>query len=154
MSLERDIDLLRSVPFFEGIAPEALRLIAFSADPRDLAEGARLFSAGEPAEGGFVLVEGRIDLVDERIDPPRLVERLAPGALIGELALITETVRPIGAVSSGRSRVLTVRRSLFRRMLEEYPGIAGILHDRIAERLTELAPVLDRLGGDFAALDR
>ncbi|TBW35813.1 Crp/Fnr family transcriptional regulator [Siculibacillus lacustris] len=154
MSLERDIDLLRNVPFFDGIPSEALRLLAFSADPRDYGDGARLFSAGDVAEGGAIVIDGWIDLLDERENPPRVIERLGPGALIGELALIVETTRSVAALSNGRSRVLAVRRSLFRRMLEEYPSIAVTLHDRIAERLTSLSPVVGRIGADLAAIDR
>ena len=37
MTLDRDLDLLMHVPFFEGISAEALKLIAFSSDPRDQA---------------------------------------------------------------------------------------------------------------------
>lgn len=145
MTLERDIDLLKRIPFFEGIAAEPLKLIAFSADGRDLADGQFLFSAGDPAEGGFVVVEGRVDLVDETKTPPKVLDRLGPGALIGELALIVETKRPATALAVGRARVLTVRRSLFRRMLDEYPEIAVTLRDRIAERLTALSPEIGRI---------
>jgi len=153
MTLERDIDLLKNVPFFDGIPPEPMKLIAFSADARDYADKTRLFSAGDDAEGGLVVIEGRIDLVDERQDPPRVVERLGPGSLIGELALIVDTLRPTAAVSVGRSRVLAVRRSLFRRMLGEYPEIAVTLRDRIVERLTTLSPEIERVARHMAAID-
>ena len=145
MTLERDIELLRSVPFFDGIAPEPLKLIAFSAESRDFSDGRFLFSAGDVAEGGMVLIEGRVDLVDESRTPPLVLERLGPGSLVGELALIVETRRPAAAIAVGAARVLVVRRSLFRRMLGEYPEIAVALRDRIAERLAALAPEIGRI---------
>lgn len=145
MTLERDIDLLKSVPFFDGIPPEPLKLIAFSAESRDFADGQFLFSTGDAAEGGYVVIEGRIDLVDETKTPPKVLERLGPGALIGELALIVDTRRPATAISVGRSKVLVVRRSLFRRMLEEYGEIAVALRDRITERLAALSPEIVRI---------
>ncbi|MDK9698470.1 MAG: cyclic nucleotide-binding domain-containing protein [Siculibacillus sp.] len=145
MSLERDIDLLKSVPFFDGIPAEPLKLLAFSADSREFADGRFLFSAGDPAEGGMIVVEGRVDLVDETRSPPKVLERLGPGALIGELALIVETTRPATAIAVGPARVLVVRRSLFRRMLGEYAEIAVTLRDRIAERLAALSPEIGRI---------
>ena len=145
MTLERDIDLLKSVPFFEGIPAEPLKLIAFSADSREVADGQFLFTAGDTAEGGYIVVEGRIDLVDEAKTPPKVLERLGPGALIGELALIVETTRPATAIAVGPARVLVVRRSLFRRMLGEYAEIAVTLRDRIADRLGALAPEIGRI---------
>jgi len=145
MTLERDIDLLKSVPFFDGIPAEPLKLIAFSADSREVSDGQFLFSAGDLAEGGYVVIDGRIDLIDEAPTPPRVLDRLGPGALIGELALIIETKRPATALAVGRARVLAVRRSLFRRMLDEYPEIAVTLRDRIAERLAALSPEIGRI---------
>ena len=153
MTLERDIDLLKSVPFFDGIPPEPMKLIAFSADSREFADKARVFSAGDDAEGGMVVIEGRVDLIDERQTPPKVLERLGPGSLIGELALIVETERPTSAIAVGRARVLWVRRSLFRRMLGEYPEIAVTLRDRISERLSNLSPQIDRVADRLAAID-
>ncbi|MFX9089355.1 hypothetical protein ABTN55_19480, partial [Acinetobacter baumannii] len=65
--------------------------------------------------------------------------------LIGELALIVDTVRPARAISIGRSRVLMIRRPTFKRVLTEYPDIAEILKRRLSDRLTCIAPDLDRI---------
>ena len=153
MSLDRDLDLLTHVPFFEGIPTEAMKLIAFSADPRDHADRARLFSAGDVAEGGLVIIDGRVDLVDERVNPAKVVDRLGPGSLIGEMPLIVETRRPYTALAVGPVRVLAIRRALFRRMLEGHPQIAAMLEGRLAERLTKLAPQIARIGERMASID-
>lgn len=153
MSLERDIELLTSVPFFEGISTEAMKLIAFSADPREHGDKARIFSAGEAADGGHLIIDGRVDLLDERRVPPKVVERLGAGALLGELALIVETRRPVSAVAVGPCRTLFIRRALFRRMLEGHPAIAELLAERIAERLQAMAPEIGRIGDRMSAID-
>lgn len=153
MALDRDLELLSGVTFFEGISAEALKLLAFSADPRDFADKERVFSAGDHAEGGYVVIEGRIDLLDERRTPPKVLERLGPGSLIGEIALVVDTRRPTSAVSVGPTRVLSIRRALFRRMLEGYPDIAERLRDRIAERLMRLSPQIRRIGETLGPVD-
>ncbi|MER2604978.1 MAG: Crp/Fnr family transcriptional regulator [Siculibacillus sp.] len=154
MTLERDIDILTSIPFFEGIPMEPMKLLAFSADPRDFADKARIFSSGDVADGGYVILDGRIDLVDERKTPPKVVERLGAGVLLGETALIVETRRPVSAIAVGSCRVLGIRRALFRRMLEGYPEVAALLQARIADRLTALSPEIERIGERMAAVDR
>lgn len=154
MTLERDIELLKSVPFFDGIPAEPLKLIAFSAESREIDDGQFLFTAGDAAEGGYIVIEGRVDLVDETRSPPKVMERLGPGALIGELALIVEITRPTTAISVGRAKVLVVRRSLFRRMLGEYPEIAVTLRDRIADRIAAIGPELTRIHDKMTAIDR
>ena len=145
MTLEGDIDILRRVPFFSGLPAEPLKLLAFSADARELADGSVLFRAGDPADEGHVVMEGRIELVRERDGGRQVLERLGPATLIGELALIVGTERPATAVASGRTRVLSIRRPLFRRMLTEYPDIAVAIRDQIAARLGGLAPEIGRI---------
>ncbi len=152
MAFEREIELLGSVPFLKGIATEAIKLLAFSAEVRDLEDGAFLFSKGEEAEGGFIVMSGRVDLVDDSRVPVVIKDRVGAGALLGELALIIETHRPVTAIAVGRTRVMVIRRTLFNRMLVEYPEFGRVLHLRISERLGQLAPDLERLGRAFAAI--
>ena len=60
------------------------------------------------------------------------------GALLGELALITETRRPATAVTTEDCDLIRIPRTLFRRMLEEYPDIAMALHNKIAQQLGQM----------------
>ena len=54
------------------------------------------------------------------------------GTLIGELALLTETARPVTATAREPSTVLRIPRTLFLKMLEGYPDAARELRDTIA----------------------
>ena len=47
------------------------------------------------------------------------------GTLLGELALLTETVRPVTATANEPSTVLRIPRTLFLKMLEGYPDAAA-----------------------------
>jgi CRP-like cAMP-binding protein len=145
MTLETDIDVLRKVAFFAELPPEPLRLLAFSADTRELADRSVLFEAGDVADVGYVVMQGRIDLFRTEGGSSRLQASLGPSTLIGELALVVETTRSSRAISVGRSRVMLIRRSTFRRILSEYPGIAESIQGRIVERLSSLSPELDRI---------
>ena len=154
MAFEREIELLGSVPFLKGISAEAIKLVAFSAEVRDVPDREFLFSKGEDAESGLVVMSGRVDLVDDSRVPTVVKDRVGAGALLGELALIIETQRPVSAIAVGPTRVMAIRRTLFKRMLVEYPEFGRILHARVAERLGQLAPELARLGDAFGALGR
>lgn len=154
MTLERDIEVLRRVPFFADIPAEPLKLLAFSADVRDLGDRGVLFSEGDRADGGFVVMAGRIDLVRDRDGSRETLYSVGPGTLIGEIALVIETDRPSGAVAVGRTKVVEIRRQTFRRVLEEYPEVVLSLHRRIADRLGELQPAIAEVTGLLSALDR
>jgi CRP-like cAMP-binding protein len=56
------------------------------------------------------------------------------GTLLGEMALLTETVRPVTATAKEPSTVLRIPRTLFLKMLEGYPDAAKKLRDIIASR--------------------
>ena len=145
MTLEADIEILKKVEFFQSFPPDPLRLLAFSADTREFNDRAVVFETGDNADTGYVVMQGRIDLVRTDNGPPQLLASLGPSNLIGELALIIDTTRPARAISIGRSRVMLIRRSTFRRVLNEYPELASSLQGMIAERLARLAPQLDRI---------
>ena len=78
-------------------------------------------------EGSFSLSTGGADAGE-----PLVVGR---GALIGELALITETTRPVTATALEPSTVLRIPRGLFLKMLDGYPSAAEKLRDILATRM-------------------
>jgi len=149
MSLDSDIKVLERVKLFEGFEPEHLRLLAFGAEARMVEEDEQLYVRGELADCGYVIVEGRMDLISGANDD--VVKQYGPGSLLGELALITETQRPATAQAARQTQVLKLSRALFRRILVEYPHLAELLQERIGESVTEF---VDRLDYVRTRLDR
>jgi CRP-like cAMP-binding protein len=58
---------------------------------------------------------------------------------LGELALLTETTRPVTATALEPSTVLRIPRSLFFKMLEGFPEAARKLRDVLATRTDQSA---------------
>ena len=54
-----------------------------------------------------------------------------------------------GAVAAEGSQVIRISRSLFRRMLEEYPETAFHLHERLTDQLQELLHSIGALEARF-----
>jgi CRP-like cAMP-binding protein len=73
------------------------------------------------------------------------------GALVGELALLTDTVCATTAIAKGPTVVIRISRSLFRKMLEGYPDAAQKLRDMVAERVEGWT---HELGGVKQVLDK
>ncbi|MEM7302729.1 MAG: cyclic nucleotide-binding domain-containing protein [Pseudomonadota bacterium] len=140
MSLTNDIDVLSRVSLFEGFSLDQLRLVAFGAQEVELGAGAQLFRFGEAANGGFVVYTGRVALVNARSEP--LNKSFGAGSLIGEMAILTRIMRPNGAIAETDCRLLYISREMFRRVLEEYPALAGRLHARISHNVRSLVAEL------------
>lgn len=152
MSLENDINLFRGIPLLAEFTEEQLRLLAFGAEDRTLAAGTILFEAGDRADSGFILASGRIEI--RSADDTQLLTMVKPGAMIGETALLTESFRRNRAVIGEDTVVVQIRRSLFRRILSEYPELARRLLDSISRQLTGTISDLNRVRDSLRSLDR
>ena len=78
------------------------------------------------------------------------VAEAGPGAMLGELALIADTIRPTGAVAVEDTELVRLSRKLFHRILQEYPELAAALRDHIARDLTQMVGKIDRLAPRFS----
>jgi CRP-like cAMP-binding protein len=134
MALDDDIAFFEQVPSFAVLGKQALRILAIGAETKTLQNGAVLFYAGELADGGYVVQQG--SLVLESNSPREDKQFTAgPGTLVGELALLTDTVCGTTAIAKGPTVVIRISRSLFRKMLEGYPDAAQKMRDMVAERV-------------------
>ncbi len=98
MSLEDDVAFLEDVPTLALLGRPALRILAIGAEARKIPSGAVLYYAGDLADGGYVVQEGSFLLEPDR---PGIGDEAvaAPGTLLGELALITDTVHTATATA-------------------------------------------------------
>jgi CRP-like cAMP-binding protein len=142
MTIEDDIAFLERVPALTVLGRDALRIIAIGAENRYVHEGNTLFAAGEDADSAYVVQEGSFDLTAEKNDAPSVAGR---GALIGELALLTETKRAVTAVAREPSAVVRIPRQLVLKTLEGYPDAALRLRDAIAGRIGRTTGELARV---------
>lgn len=131
MTIEDDIAFFERVPTLGLLGRDALRILAIGAESRYVHGGEVLFAAGDEADAGFVIQEGTFSLSTGPVSEPLVVGR---GALLGELALITETRRPATATAVEPSTVLRIPRTLFLKMLDGFPDTAAKLRDILATR--------------------
>lgn len=140
MSLNDDINLLSEVPLFRGLDSDQLRLLAFGAERRPVAAGQELFREGSPAEAAFVVSRGSFELsVIGRDGKSQVDTVIGRGTLLSELALVTMVERKFTAIAVEDAEVLRISRSLFHRLLEEYPQVGRMVETRIRDNIVALA---------------
>jgi CRP-like cAMP-binding protein len=148
MAIEDDIAFFETVPTLAVLGKQALRVLAIGAETRQLASGAVLFYAGELVDGGYIVQNGSL-IVEHGVGSDAGEYTVGPGTLLGELALLAETISPVTAIAKESTVLVRIPRNLFRKMLEGYPGAAKSLRDSMAERVDnwtrELTAVKDRL---------
>jgi CRP-like cAMP-binding protein len=137
MTIEDDIFFLERLTIFGQLGFSALQIIAIGSEARELKPGEVLFTAGEGADSGYIVQEGSLRLDLPGAGPSESDIVVGPGTLLGELALVTETKRPVTATAIEPSTVMRISRSLFRKVLEGFPDAARLMRDRIAARASE-----------------
>ncbi len=140
MSLDADVRRLSGVRPFDALPREALQLLAFSCQKRPLKAGESLFSAGEPADCAYFVLEGEILLRSGEAE-----RRAGAGALIGESALLAATLRPADAAAALDSLLLRIPSDIFRRVLSEFPENAARIQRAAAGRARALVARLEQI---------
>jgi CRP-like cAMP-binding protein len=136
MAIEDDITFFETVPTLSMLGRGALRILAIGAESRYVHSGETLFNAGDEADSGYVVQEGSFRLTPNAFDNDQAVT-VGVGTLLGELALFTETIRPVTATALEPSTVLRLPRPLFLKMLDGYPDAAVRLREVLTKRLDE-----------------
>jgi CRP-like cAMP-binding protein len=143
MALEDDIEFLDRIPTLHLLGKDALRILAISVETIRLARGDILFEEGQPAEGGFVIVNGSVVLQQASDTTGDSAVTARRGSLIGETAMIVETVRPSTAIALESSILFRIPRVVFIRILEGEPQAATALRRLIAARVGRIVADLD-----------
>lgn len=143
MALEDDIEFLGRIPTLHLLGEDALRILAISVETIRLARGDILFEEGAPADGGYVVVNGELILQnanDRKGEEPQKARR---GTLIGETAMITDTIRASTAIATESTIVFRIPRVVFIRILEGEPQAATALRRLVGSRVTRMMSDLD-----------
>ena len=149
MALDDDIRILERVRLLEDFTPEQLRLLAFGAETMRLKAGRDLYAPGAAADCAFVVATGNVELYREAGGRRHVLGTAGPAAMLGELALIAGGERRTGATAATDIEVIRLNRSLFRRILEEYPDTAASLHARISAEMKAMLARLEKLAPRF-----
>lgn len=116
--------------------------------------GEWLFRECEPATALFVVVEGKVDVIKAQGGSEHVIARLGNGAVLGEMALVTEENRSASVRVTSRSEVLRLSRTRFQGLvrsnslaaLKMIAQIAGVLARRLTlmnEKTIELSRKLN-----------
>ena len=148
MTIEDDIAFLARVPMLHRLGAGALRILAIGAESYSVATGELLFAAGEAADCAYVVEHGSFALTTEQSADDEAIA--GPGTLLGESALLMETLRPATARAREDSTVMRLPRAMFLKMLESFPDAAQRVRELIASRAEQCASELDKVRAALA----
>lgn len=122
---------------FADFGYNALQIVAIGSETRTLLDAETLFVAGETTDAGYVIQSGTVTLTPGDVPDEDAAVRFGPGTLIGEVALLTETMNSATATAAGAATVVRISRNLFRKVLEGFPDEAELTRRRLLRRVNE-----------------
>jgi len=148
MGIDEAVALLGDIDLFADFSREQLRLLAFVAEDTTLERGAVLYTAGDPANGAYVLVSGV--LVASEDPAARGAYRVRPTALVGEFGLMLTRPRGMTMTADGPAKLLFVPREAFLKLLRNEPELAGQVAARLRRQLAHYLDAVTRAGARFS----
>jgi len=117
---------------FSALPPELLQPILDAGVEREIEEGGAIMRAGEAGDSMVLVVEGTATIERGGRKVP-----VAPGELVGEIAVLDGGPRTATVVADSRVRVLEIGRDDLMRVLEANPRAATALIAVLASRFRE-----------------
>ena len=138
VSLDRIADFLSTVPLFRELDRSALRGFAELTREQRFARNAMILTEGDAGDALFVVRSGEVKVVLAGDDGREVILTvLGVGAHFGELSLIDGRPRSAHVVATQPASLLILRRSDFRRQVEQNPRVAWGLLVELARRLRQ-----------------
>ena len=135
MSLNQEVDLLRSIPLFANIEPSKLKLLAFTSERLTFQEGQSLCHQGDMGDAAFLIVDGSADVIIEGPDGNNLtVAQVGRNAFVGEIAILCEVPRTATITATTKLETLRISKDLFFRLVNEFPTMAVEIMRELARR--------------------
>jgi MFS family permease len=133
---ERQLDLLRTVPFLEPLPPGILEQLASSASPLTVPAGDVVVRSGEPGDRFYLVIDGTVEV---RTDDGRQ-SALGPGGYFGEIALLRDVPRTATVRAVSDSQLLALERDTFIAAVTGHAPSAEAADAVVAARLGTLRP--------------
>jgi CRP-like cAMP-binding protein len=151
--LDPNIELLQAVSLFRGLDEKQLRAILAITQKTFFQSGEELIAKNEIGNTAYLIISGTARCYSVQY-APAAEEVLERGALVGQFAMITETLHDFSVRAVERIRALAIRRASLRKVMEADPQIAQQISDNLLIRLRGLASELRQFDGRLAAMEK
>ena len=130
------IEVLRSVPLFQGMTDTAIAAVAGLATESTFPTDANLVRQGEPGDTFIVIAAGSASVHADG----RILRTLTAGDFLGEISLLDGGPRTATVTALEPIDALVITRDGFDRLMQENPVIRLDVLQALTRRLRERAP--------------
>jgi diguanylate cyclase (GGDEF)-like protein len=142
--------ILASVPLFRKCTPEQLNLLVRHASEQVYPSGHVVTRQGEPSDNLWVLLSGRVRVVEATSDgqAEMLLGEIGKAEIFGELGILRDQPRSATVIAVDRTHCLVLRQRDFMAVLQDSAELANALLRIVAGRLYDADRKLARYAPD------
>ncbi|MEM7062924.1 MAG: mechanosensitive ion channel domain-containing protein [Cyanobacteria bacterium P01_B01_bin.77] len=130
-------DMLRQVSYFANFSDLEIRQLIEIGHRQRSRVGAILFHEGDSGNSFYILLEGKIDILAEKLD--RHLATIEPGNFFGEVALLLGVPRTAMARVAEDALLFVINQPSFSDLLRRYPDLSNQVVQAMALHRDELA---------------
>lgn len=134
------VDLLAGVPLLASLAPAEIEEVAAACVERSHRKGSTLWRVGDPADSFVVVATGELEVWGGG-EHPKVVARLGPGEVLGEVALLLGEARTATVTVARPSRLLEIDAATFSHLASSRIGVlehvSRVVSKRLASRMSD-----------------
>lgn len=136
MNLNDELSVLRSIPLFSGIKPEALKLLAFASDRMIFQSGQPLFREGDQSAAAYVILSGMASIHHHDGASEQHIGDVLPPMLVGEVALFCDKPRQVSVTASSTVEALLISKDSFQKLMAACPKTMSNILSQLGEQLS------------------
>ena len=130
-------DMLRQVSYFANFSDLEIRQLIEIGHRQRSPAGTTLFHEGDAGNSFYILLEGKIDILAEKLN--RHLATIEPGHFFGEVALLLGVPRTAMARVSEEALLFVINQPSFSDLLRRYPELSNQVVQAMAQHRDELA---------------
>lgn len=146
MLLREEVELLRSIPYFNRADPCKLKLLAFASHRIGYQPGDTIFHQGDMPDATFVLLTGSVNLTFTRHCGQCETTQATPHSMLGEICLFSDQPRGMTATALTEVETLKIGRDCLLRLVSDNPRMSSEISRVLAETLRDK---MGRIGQRF-----
>lgn len=128
-------DLLRRVSIFQPLNADDLLDLAALLQLKDYDYGFPIIQQGQPGTGLYVILEGRVEVIDE---DGVLLNEMRAGDVFGEMSLLSEDVVSAAIFSAEPCKVAALNQKNFRHILNRFPTLQIFFYKLLVNRINTI----------------
>ncbi|WP_448816146.1 cyclic nucleotide-binding domain-containing protein, partial [Bacillus safensis] len=98
--LKDEVEMLRRIPLFSGVAPAKLKLLAFTSDRVSYRADQALFRQGDMGDAAYVILSGTAEVSVDTPNGQIKVAEVEHDSIVGEIAILCDVLRTATVTAS------------------------------------------------------